>query len=89
MARDHRGDGRTASAVGNVHEVQTDRDTKLFAQQMDGVPKPGDAKLYLPGFALIRVTRSLTVFAGTEGLTESADAKADASVTASKSLNGS
>src|SRR5262245_22048360 len=33
----------------------------------DGVPSPGEAKLYLPGLALTRATSSLTVCAGTEG----------------------
>ncbi len=33
-----------------------------------GVPVPGEAKLYLPGLDLIRATRSLTVWAGSEGM---------------------
>ena len=52
------------------------------------VPAPGEAILYLPGLALMSATNSLTVFAGTEGLTESTVAELTASVTAAKSLTG-
>src|SRR5580693_8852017 len=36
-----------------------------------GVPVPGEAKLYLPGCERIKSTSSLTVCAGTDGLTAS------------------
>src|SRR5215475_2949143 len=51
-----------------------------------GVPVPGDAKLYLPGLALIRATKSLTVSTGSDGLTESTSGEVTAIVTGSKSL---
>src|SRR6516225_11618737 len=54
-----------------------------------GVPVPGEAKLYLPGFALMRATSSLTVFAGNVGLTVSTAGADTAMVTGSKSLVGS
>src|SRR3979409_2093051 len=55
----------------------------------DGVPVPGEAKLYLPELDLMSATSSLTVFPGNDGLTASTDAKASASVMGSKSLYGS
>src|SRR5262245_24404450 len=55
-------------------------------RRCDGVPSPGEAKLYLPGLARMSATRSLTVVAGTDGWTVSADAKVTASETGSKSL---
>src|SRR5712672_105280 len=55
-------------------------------ERWDCVAVPPDAKLYLPGLALIRLTSSATVFAGTEGLTESTTVSATATVTGSKSL---
>src|ERR1700743_486327 len=55
----------------------------------DGVPKPGEAKLYLFGFALISATSSATVRAGTDGCTNIADWKIATCVTASKSLSAS
>src|SRR5262245_11987498 len=51
-----------------------------------GVPVPGEAKLYLPGPALMRATSSLAVLAGSDGLTESTSGEVTASVTGSKSL---
>src|SRR5262249_48794763 len=50
------------------------------------VPVPGEAKLYLPGWALMRATRSLTDCTGSDGLTESMSGEVTASVTGSKSL---
>src|SRR5262245_11645397 len=55
----------------------------------DGVPVPGEAKLYLPGLALITVISSRTVCAGTDGWTASTVVVETASVTGSKSLIGS
>src|SRR5579871_6720032 len=55
----------------------------------DGVPNPGEAKLYLLGFALMRATSSDTERAGTEGWTNIEDWKFATSVTASKSFKGS
>ena len=49
----------------------------------DGVPRPGDAKLYLPGLALATLTNSPTVLAGTDGWTKKADEKPTATVTGS------
>src|SRR5215468_2755635 len=54
-----------------------------------GVPVPGEAKLYLPGLALIRATRSWTVRAGSDGCTVSTAGAETAMVTGSKSLMGS
>src|SRR5438309_6468072 len=51
-----------------------------------GVPTPGEAKLYLPGWALMKATRSLTDCTGSDGLTESTSGEVTASVTGSKSL---
>src|SRR5262249_57776970 len=51
-----------------------------------GVPVPGEEKLYLPGWALMRATRSLTDCTGSDGLTESMSGEVTASVTGSKSL---
>src|SRR5262245_33144565 len=50
-------------------------------RRCDGVPSPGEAKLYLPGLARMSATRSLTVVADTDGWTVSADAKVTASET--------
>src|SRR4029077_9429739 len=54
-----------------------------------GVPVPGEAKLYLPGVALISATSSLTDVAGTDGCTASTTAWSVAIVTPWKSLTGS
>src|SRR5262249_6343555 len=51
-----------------------------------GVPVPGEAKLYLPGWALMRATRSLTDCTGSDGLTESMSGEVTATVTGSKFL---
>ena len=72
-----------------MHEVEADRDPELLAQRCEGVPSPGEAKLYFPGLDLMTATSSLTVLAGTEGLIAKADAKEAASDTGSKSRNGS
>src|SRR5262245_8466184 len=53
-----------------------------------GVPVPGEAKLYLPGLALMSATRSLTVCAGSVGFTVSTAGAVTAIVTGSKSLVG-
>jgi hypothetical protein len=53
------------------------------------VPAPAEPKLYLPGLALISAMSSLSVFAGTVGLTLSTVVEATASVTGLKSLIGS
>src|SRR6266511_3003056 len=52
----------------------------------DCVPAPADAKLYLPGLARTSATTSLTVCAGTDGLTTNTVVEVVASVTGSKSL---
>src|SRR5690349_21381010 len=62
------------------------RDTRNCSpRRCDGVPSPGEAKLYLPGLARMSATRSLTVVAGTDGWTVSAEAKVTASETGAKS----
>jgi hypothetical protein len=53
------------------------------------VPAPAEPKLYLPGLALMSSTSSLTVLAGTAGLTVSTVVDAMASVTGLKSLTAS
>src|SRR5262249_40341671 len=58
-------------------------------QRCDGVPVPGEAKLYLPGLALIRATKSRVVCAGTDGWTVNTVVVETASVIGSKSLIGS
>ena len=67
MAGDHRGRRRTAPSVGYVHDVEAERHAQLFAQEVSWRAKARRPKLYLPGLALMRVTSSATVFAGTEG----------------------
>src|SRR5262245_54935516 len=53
------------------------------------VPSPAEAKLYLPGLALISEMSSLTVRAGIEGCTVSTLGETAARVTGAKSLKGS
>ena len=74
VAGDDRGGLGAQATEGDVHEVETKRETELFAGKM---------------WALTRSTGSLTLFAGKEALTRSTVVWATASVTASKSLDGS
>src|SRR6185503_11587814 len=50
------------------------------------VPRPAEAKLYLPGLALRNAASSMTVFAGIDGWTLSRFGDTAASVTGAKSL---
>src|SRR5215470_1732337 len=54
-----------------------------------GAPVPPEAKVYLPGLALTSAISSLTLLAGTDGLTVSTVVEDAASVTGAKSLIGS
>src|SRR5215467_2483332 len=53
------------------------------------VPVPPDAKLYLPGLALINATSSSTLLGGSEGCTERTAGDLTAIVIGAKSLTGS
>src|SRR5215475_15422584 len=53
------------------------------------VPVPPDAKLYLPGLALINATSASTVLGGSEGCTERTAGEVTAIVIGAKSLIGS
>src|SRR4051794_11710042 len=62
---------------------------KFSPMRCGGVATPGDAKLYLVPPDLISATSSFTLRTGSEGCTESTVAALTATVTGSKSLEGS
>ena len=83
---DHRSNRWTSPVIGNVHEIEPQRQTELFAREMGLCPRPPEAKLYFPGLAFMSATKSSMFFAGTEGLTKNTAGEATASVIGSKSL---
>jgi hypothetical protein len=72
-----------------MDEVEAKREPELLAGKMRLRTRPRRTEAVFAGIGLDEVESSLTVFAGTDGLTVSTVVEATASVTGSKSLMGS
>src|ERR1700761_6641633 len=86
---------RTASVAGPLPLYGTCTMSRLSfclncsPSKWEGVPTPAEAKLNLPGVERMSATSSLTSFAATDLLTESAVGNPTANDTGAKSLTGS